>query len=120
MTAYVIAHLQQGEPHPEVFEYMERVQGTFAPFGGRFIVHGGATPHVWEGTWTGDLVMVAFPDMAAARAWYDSPAYQEIKPLRTRHLPGSLILLDGVGPDYDAAATAAAMRARHAAAAADR
>ena len=43
MTAYALAHLRREPIHADVLEYMERVQATLAPFGGRFIVHGGTT-----------------------------------------------------------------------------
>ncbi|WP_406342829.1 DUF1330 domain-containing protein [Streptomyces sp. NBC_00648] len=111
MTAYAIAHLHPTEgPVPEeVFVYMERVQDTLAPFGGRFLVHG-TTVEVREGAWPGALVMVAFPGMAEARSWYESPAYQELLPLRTDHIPGDLVLVDGVDPDYEAAQTARRFR----------
>lgn len=109
MTAYVIAHLQEGGPHLEVVEYIERISGTFRPFGGRFLVHG--TQHeVKEGAWPGHVVMVGFPGVAEARAWWDSPAYKEIAPLRSRHVASDIILVEGVPANYDATSTAARMR----------
>ncbi|MCP2262541.1 Uncharacterized conserved protein, DUF1330 family [Streptoalloteichus tenebrarius] len=111
MTAYALAHLRRPTAvHPEVFEYMERIQSTLDPYSGRFLVHG-APVEVREGAWPGDLVMIGFPSMELARAWYDSPAYQEILPLRAQHLEGDLVLVEGVEPDHDSAAMAAAMRA---------
>jgi hypothetical protein len=41
--------------------------------------------------------------MSAARAWYESASYQEILPLRTRHIEGDAILVEGVEPGYDPA-----------------
>ncbi|MFD7299082.1 DUF1330 domain-containing protein [Streptomyces sp. NPDC059897] len=117
MTAYAIAVLAttSGAPHPDVLTYIERVQSTFAPYGGRFLVHG--KPGEWvEGERLGDIVMVEFPDLEAVHAWYASPAYQEILPLRTDHLPGSMVFLDGVPAAYDAARTAARLRESAAAA----
>ncbi|MBF5042268.1 DUF1330 domain-containing protein [Aggregicoccus sp. 17bor-14] len=110
MTAFALAHLRSAQPHPEVFEYMERIQATLDPFGGRFRIHG-AAPEVKEGTWQGTPVLIEFPTMAAARAWYDSPAYRHILPLRTRHLEGELLLIEGVGPDHDSARLAGELRA---------
>ncbi|OAR24512.1 hypothetical protein A8W25_19155 [Streptomyces sp. ERV7] len=111
MTAYAIAHLRptDGPVPEEVFVYMERIQETFAPFGGHFLVHG-TTVEVREGTWPGALVMVGFPSMREARSWYDSAPYQSLLPLRTNHIPGDLILVDGVPPNYDPAKTAANYR----------
>lgn len=110
MTAYAVAHLYpEGPPSEEVLDYIERVQSTMDPYEGRFLVHN--TPvEPLEGDWPGGLVVIAFPGMEAARAWYASPAYQELLPLRTRNMAGDVVLVDGVAPDYDASATAARMR----------
>ncbi|MET9951118.1 DUF1330 domain-containing protein [Streptomyces sp. NPDC006339] len=112
MTAYAIANLQpSATPHEEVLDYIERIQATLDPFGGRFLVHGAPRRETLEGEWPGALVMIAFPTYEAARAWYDSEPYQALIPLRTRHIPGDILLVDGVPEDYDPATTAAAMRA---------
>lgn len=112
MTAYAIAHLRpaDGPVHDEVLSYIERIQATMEPYGGRFLVHG-AEVEVVEGEWPGALVLLAFPGVEEIRTWYASPAYQEILPLRTRHFDGDVVIVPGVGPEYAAPATAAAMRA---------
>jgi uncharacterized protein (DUF1330 family) len=110
MSAYAIAHLRETDPHPEILEYMEKIQATLDPFSGRFIVHGGAID-VREGRWPGNLVVIEFPSMGAARGWYDSPAYRQILPLRTRHIAGDTILVEGVEPGHDSARMAAELRA---------
>jgi uncharacterized protein (DUF1330 family) len=109
-TAYAIAHLLNPTVNDEVLEYLERIQATFDPFGGRFVVHG-ATIEVIEGAWPGTVVVVGFPDLEAARAWYRSPAYQEILHLRTDHIDGAVILVEGVPADYDVRHTADVLRA---------
>ncbi|MEU3050198.1 DUF1330 domain-containing protein [Streptomyces sp. NPDC006984] len=110
MTAYAVAHLHPAEHlDEEVLTYMERIQRTMEPYGGRFLVHGSAV-EVLEGQWPGALVIVAFPGTEEARAWYASDAYQALLPLRTRHMAGDVVLAEGVGPGYDASATAAALR----------
>jgi uncharacterized protein (DUF1330 family) len=109
VPAYALARLQEAPPHPEVAEYIERLPATFAPFGGRYLVH--ATQHeVKEGSWPGHVVMIGFPGIAEARAWWDSPAYRQIAPLRSRHIEGDIILVEGVPDDYDPAPVIAAMR----------
>jgi uncharacterized protein (DUF1330 family) len=109
MKAYALAHLRPAPLHPEVLEYMERIQATLDPFSGRFLIHGGEVD-VKEGSWPGAVVLIEFPGMAQARAWYASPAYREILPLRTRHLEGEAILVEGVEPDHDSAQMAAHLR----------
>ncbi|WRZ88584.1 DUF1330 domain-containing protein [Streptomyces sp. NBC_01007] len=109
MTAYAIAHLREAAPHPEIAEYIERIGATFEPYGGRFLVH--ATQHeVMEGSWPGHVVVIGFPAVAEARAWWESPAYRTIAPLRSRHIEGDIILVPGVPEGYDPRATARAMR----------
>jgi uncharacterized protein (DUF1330 family) len=60
------------------------------------------TPEVMEGPWEGDLVVIAFPDIAAAHGWYASPAYQAILPLRTRNSRSAAIIVEGVSDGYKA------------------
>ncbi|UOZ11221.1 DUF1330 domain-containing protein [Amycolatopsis sp. WQ 127309] len=111
MTAYGIAHLRPPAVLPEdVYRYLERIQATLDPYGGRFVVHG-ADVQVLEGEWPGALVVIEFPSAAVAREWYDSPAYQAILRLRADHIPGDLVIVEGCGPDHDSAAMAAALRA---------
>lgn len=53
MTAYAIAALRNTTvPNEEVFDYMERIQSTLDPFGGRFLVHGARLEDI-EGAWPG-------------------------------------------------------------------
>jgi uncharacterized protein (DUF1330 family) len=109
VATYGIAHLRTPRLNAEVFEYLERIQATLDPFSGRFIVHGG-TVEVLEGSWPGTVVVIEFPGVDAARTWYESAAYQEILPLRTNHIDGDVILVEGVEPGYDSARTAADLR----------
>ncbi|MFB7722112.1 MULTISPECIES: DUF1330 domain-containing protein [unclassified Nocardia] len=111
MSAYGFAHLRVRRPHPEILEYLERIQDTLDPFGGRFVIHGEPV-EVVEGEWPGSMVLLEFPSMERARAWYRSPAYQEILHLRSDHIDGDLLLIEGVGPDYDPSERAAKLRAR--------
>ncbi|MGW1868008.1 DUF1330 domain-containing protein [Streptomyces mauvecolor] len=114
MTAYAIGNLRPpARLDEQVFEYMERIQSTLDPFGGRFLVHN-AVLDVREGEWPEALVIIGFPGIEEARGWYDSAAYQELVPLRADHIPGDLVLVDGVGDGYDAGHTAAAYRAMQA------
>lgn len=109
MPAYAVAQLQEAAPHPDIAEYVERLPATFEAHGGRYLVH--ATPHeVKEGSWPGHVVMIGFPGIGEARAWWDSTAYREIAPLRSRHIESNVILVEGVPEGYDPAVTAKAMR----------
>ncbi len=101
MPAYAIGHLHDVNVGPDIVEYLHRIDATLEPFGGRFIIHGGPVT-VMEGSWSGDLIVIAFPDRDSARAWYDSPAYRQILPLRTGNSRGDVFFIEGVDADHKA------------------
>lgn len=101
MTAYAVAHLRRVSMGPEIVEYLQKIDATLAPFGGRFVIHGGEKT-VLEGSWQGDLIVIAFPDREGAEAWYASPAYRAILPLRRENADGDVILVDGIPGDHRA------------------
>ena len=67
MTAYAIRHLGGVRIGPVIIADLRAIAATLEPHGGRFLVHG-ADREIVEGDWPGDLVIVAFPAMADARA----------------------------------------------------
>jgi len=101
MSAYAVARLHDVAMGPEIVTYLQKIDATLAPFGGRFLIHGGPVEQL-EGAWSGDLIVVEFPDKVRARDWYASAAYREILPLRTRNSQGDVILIDGVPDDHRA------------------
>uniref|UniRef100_UPI0013D2A90B DUF1330 domain-containing protein n=1 Tax=Klebsiella aerogenes TaxID=548 RepID=UPI0013D2A90B len=50
MSAYAIARLHNVRMGREIVEYLQRIDATLAPFGGRFIIHGGQV-ELLEGQW---------------------------------------------------------------------
>ena len=101
MTSYVVAHLRNVEMGPEIVAYVEAIDATLVPFQGRYVIHGGEKDEL-EGTFPDDLIMLAFPDREAARAWYASRAYQAILPKRLDKSQGDVFLIDGVDEDHRA------------------
>ncbi len=101
LPALAVAHLRNVTMGPDIMEYLERIDATLEPYGGRFLVHGGPVDCL-EGNWTGDLIIIQFPDRERARAWYASSAYREILPLRARNGEGEVILIDTVPADHRA------------------
>ena len=51
---------------------------------------------VLEGPETEGVVILQFPDTVAARAWYDSPAYQEALAHRLKGAEYRTIIVEGV------------------------
>ena len=77
-------------------DYKRMVPGTLAAFGGRFIVRGGNVEAL-EGSWRpGRLVIIEFPSVERARAWWNSQEYADARALRQATSSGTLLILDGV------------------------
>lgn len=96
MAVYVVA---QGRiENPAVLaQYVEKAIPTIGAHGGRIVAFD-ETPDVVEGTVDFPrTVIVEFPTREAFRAWYDSPEYQAILPMRLGAAPGTLIVANGLG-----------------------
>ena len=79
-------------------QYVAKVSPTIESHQGRIVAFD-EEPHVVEGPIERPrTVIVEFPSMTAFRAWYDSPEYQEILPLRLKSTPGTLIVAKGFTP----------------------
>jgi uncharacterized protein (DUF1330 family) len=99
MAGYAVGHLHEVSMGPGIVEYLKCIDATLEPHGGRFLIHG-AQPEVREGERKGALIVIEFPDLDRARAWYESPAYQEILPLRADNSRGDILLVEGAGDDH--------------------
>ncbi|WP_226580009.1 DUF1330 domain-containing protein [Acuticoccus sediminis] len=99
--AYAVGWLRDVRMGPDIAEYLRRIDGTLAPFGGRFIIHGGRAA-VLEGRWDADLIVIAFPSAEAAHAWYVSEDYRALIPLRLRNSHGAVAIIEGTDPDHKA------------------
>jgi uncharacterized protein (DUF1330 family) len=99
--AYGVALLRNVNMGPPIVEYLECIDATLAPYGGRFIVHG-ARPSMLEGSDPGTMVVIEFPDRTHAEDWYGSAAYQEILPLRTENTSSTVFIVDGVDATHRA------------------
>ena len=77
--------------------YSAAVESTFMPFGGRYVVRGGKVASL-EGTPAQRVIMIAFPSMDQAQAWYDSPAYRSILPIRQKSATSRVFIMEGFSP----------------------
>ncbi|GAA4877797.1 DUF1330 domain-containing protein [Kitasatospora terrestris] len=100
MTAYALAQVHSVEFGPDIVEYLERIDATLEPFDGRFLVHCGTSETVEGAGPQGGSIVIEFPNYERARAWWDSPAYRQILPLRTRHMAADIVLVEGVPSGY--------------------
>lgn len=90
---YVIVEVEVTDP--AVFrEYAAKAGPTLAAHNARLIVRGPARAK--EGPVpVGNIVVIEFPSLADAEAWYGSPAYAEILPLRQRAANSRLFIVEG-------------------------
>ena len=111
-AVYAIAVLHDIQFGTDMIAYLQGIDATLEPYGGRFIVHHPA-PTMVEGQLSGRsaVIVIGFPDRESAQAWYDSPAYQAILPLRTSNSRGLAMLVDGVPEGYTASQGLQAMLA---------
>lgn len=94
---YIISEADALLDIPTLQKYVEKVPETLAPFNHHFIVRGGK-PQALEGEPPQSIVVIAFDSVQKAREWYDSPAYNAIKPIRQSASKGRLFVVEGVAP----------------------
>jgi uncharacterized protein (DUF1330 family) len=95
MPAYVVVDIEIHDP-----ERYERYKGmappSIAQYGGRYLTRGGET-NVLEGDWTPKrFVILEFPTIERARAWWGSPEYAEAKALRQACATTRMVVADGI------------------------
>jgi uncharacterized protein (DUF1330 family) len=94
---YVIAEVEVTDP-AIAQKYGEKVPETLAPFNHHYVVRGGKTQSL-EGAPPKLIVIIAFDSAEKAREWYESPAYQAIKPLRLSAATSRLFVAEGIAPE---------------------
>ena len=95
MSAYVIVQVDVKDP-TRYEDYKKMVPPSLEKFGGRFIVRGGKT-HTLEGDWAPKrFVMVEFPSVEQAMAWWDSPEYRAARDLRWATAESQMIIAEGI------------------------
>ena len=71
---------------------------TLTPFNGHyhFVVRGGKTESLDGDTPPKGIVVIAFDSSEQAHAWYNSPAYAAIRPIRLAAVKGRMFVVEGV------------------------
>ena len=95
MPAYVIVETEIHDPE-QYEQYKAASPAAVAGGGGRFVARGGELA-VLEGDWSPTrIVILEFPDLEAAKAWYVSENYQEAKKLREGAARMNMVAVQGV------------------------
>ena len=95
MTAYIIARINVTNME-QYKKYTAVTPEVIGQFGGRFIVRGGEKVTLEGPEETNRMVVIEFPSLERAQAFYQSDAYQEAKKLREEAATGQFIVVDGV------------------------
>jgi uncharacterized protein (DUF1330 family) len=96
MPAYAIGRLQMRDPS-WLAEYAPKTAALTTKHGGRFAVRGGAMERLeGHGALPSAIVVLEFPSMAQAKAWYNDPAYAPLIKLRQSGSDLDFVLVDGV------------------------
>ena len=94
---YVIAEVDVTDPNT-MKKYVEKIPDTLAPFNHRYLVRGHNIQALEGEPPKGGVVIIAFDSADKAREWYDSPAYQAIKPIRQTSAKSRIFIVEGVAP----------------------
>jgi uncharacterized protein (DUF1330 family) len=97
MPGYLIANLKVTDP--EGFErYRAGVPAVIAQYGGRYVVRGGIMEKLENADGFNRMVVLEFPSLDAARAFYFSPEYAPLLKLRIESTDSQVVLVDGYSP----------------------
>ncbi len=81
MTAFFVATSKINDPQ-KFADYAAKAGPTFEPFGGALVIRGKAEDSLVGASEHHVVGVVRFADMATLKAWYRSPDYQALIPLR--------------------------------------
>lgn len=95
MAAYVIAKINVTD-WDRYKEYAKGTPGVVAKYGGRFIARGGDVVTLEGPEEIRRVVIIEFPSLEKAKAFYFSKEYAEAKKLREGAAIASFIAVDGI------------------------
>jgi len=94
MKAYVIVDVKIHDPK-RYEDYKKLTPASLTPFDGKFVVRGGPTETL-EGDWEpGRIVVLEFPSIEKAKAWWSSAGYAPAKAIRQAASVTKMILVEG-------------------------
>ena len=93
MSAYIFARIDVSDMDAYSV-YARQTAAIAAKFDGKALVKGGDFEQI-EGEGRSRHVLISFPDMDAARAFYNSDEYQEILPIALANSSRDLVIVDG-------------------------
>ena len=96
MAVYMIIEAKEIMDRARYGEYIEKVPRTIEKFGGKYLARGGQVTVV-SGDWKPTrIIVVEFASMEKFHAWWRSPEYRAIAPLREQSAKTNAIVVNGV------------------------
>lgn len=96
MSAFVIAEILEVSDPAGMKRYAEQAHPTIEQYGGRYRTLRGKMD-VMEGDWhPAPLVIIEFPSLERAHAWYDSPEYRPLIAQRQAVARTNFIFVEGL------------------------
>ena len=92
---YIISEAETIPDLAAIKEYAAKVHATLGPFNGHyhFVVRGGKAESLDGDAPPKGIVVIAFDTSERAHAWYDSPAYAAIRPIRQAATKGRMFIV---------------------------
>jgi uncharacterized protein (DUF1330 family) len=79
-------------------DYAAHVAETLAPYGGQYLAAGGRTESIEGAPPASRVSVLEFPSVGKAEAWYNSPEYNKIKPVRHAVATTRAFIVEGKPP----------------------
>ncbi len=95
MAAYLIARVEV-EDVALLKDYLAATPPIIEKYHGKFIARGGATITFEGPEETRRIVLIEFPSLSDAKAFYHSKEYTEVRKLREGIAVGEFIAVDGI------------------------
>jgi uncharacterized protein (DUF1330 family) len=94
MPAYVVSRLSIRD-RVAMGRYIAEAPATVHAYEGKYLVRG-SDVQALEGTWDDErIVIVEFPSVEAALAWYQSDVYRPLREIRQRAADAVILLVAG-------------------------
>lgn len=95
MAAYILVQVSINDS-AQYEEYKKMTPLSLKPYEGKFAARGGYTECL-EGDWQPErMVILEFPSVEQAKAWWSSKEYAPAKALRQRIAHTNMLLVEGV------------------------
>ena len=95
MAAYIIVNVEVTDP-TRYADYTRMVGDSLVAYEGRFLVRGGKAEKLEGSMEPKRVVVLEFPTLERAKAWWSSDEYREAKSIRQRSSTTDMLVVEGV------------------------